>query len=93
MTWIVPNQKLGAVHATMAAGIVSQGRLVVWPQGLARVHVAQATIEKCTGTSGRNHTGLAMLIDGPNGEKPILLTGDPRDIRLYRADLQTTCRS
>jgi hypothetical protein len=78
LTWIVPNQTLGAVHATMAAGIALQGRLLVWPDDLPRVQVNQITIEKCTGRSGRNHTGLAMIVDGPNGELPILLTGDAR---------------
>ena len=78
LTWIVPNQKLGAVHGAMAAAIVRQGKLLVWPRNLWRVRTGQIRIEKCTGKSGRNNTGLAMLIDGPNGELPILLTGDAR---------------
>jgi beta-lactamase superfamily II metal-dependent hydrolase len=78
LTWIVPNQKLGAVHATMAAAVATQGRLLVWPQGLAGIRARQMTLEKCTGTSGRNSTGLALLVDGPKGELPILLTGDAR---------------
>lgn len=78
LTWIVPNQVLGAVHATMAAAIATHGSLLVWPAGLGGVQAGQITVEQCTGLSGRNHTGLAMLVDGPNGELPILLTGDAR---------------
>lgn len=78
MTWIVPNQQLGAVHAAMAATIAANGSLLVWPPGLASVTAGQVTVEKCLGTVGRNHSGLAVLVDGPLGEKPILLTGDAR---------------
>jgi hypothetical protein len=78
LTWIVPNQKLGAVHGTFAAAIAANGRLLVWPGGLASLRIGQVEIEKCLGTSGRNHTGLALLVDGPAGEPPILLTGDAR---------------
>jgi len=78
LAWIVPNQQLGAVHATMAAAIATTGTLLVWPAGLPTMRVSQVTIEKCTGTSGRNNSGLALLVDGPNGERPILLTGDAR---------------
>lgn len=78
MTWIAPLQKLGAVHSAFAASIVAAGRLLIWPTGLAGLSVGQVTIEKCTGTSGRNSTGLAMFVDGPHGEKPILITGDAR---------------
>jgi hypothetical protein len=78
LNWVVPDQKLGAVHATMAGSIAVNGALLVWPAGLPGLSVRQVTVEKCTGTSGRNNTGLAVLVDGPNGEKPILLTGDAR---------------
>jgi hypothetical protein len=78
LTWIVPNQRLGAVHAAMAAAISLSGKLLVWPPGLALTSVGQVRIEKCTGSSGRNHTGLAALVSGPAGQDPILLTGDAR---------------
>ena len=77
MSWIVPNQELGVVHGAFAADVVANGRLLVWPDGLAGMHVGKVTVEKCTG-AGRNHSGLALLVDGPNAEPPILLPGDAR---------------
>lgn len=76
-TWIVPNQKLGAVHATFAASVASTGRLLVWPSICKSLKRGQLTLFKCTGT-GRNHSGLAIEVTGPDGEPPILLTGDAR---------------
>ena len=76
LTWIVPLQKPGVAHSAMALNIVRQGRLLVWPKHLRRVRAGQVRVEKCTGKSGRNNTGLAMLVDGPRGQPPILLTGD-----------------
>lgn len=78
LDWIVPNPRLGAVHGTMAASIATRGRLLVWPAHLGGLKIGQVTIEKCTGTSGRNSTGLALLVDGPDGGEPILLSGDAR---------------
>jgi hypothetical protein len=78
LSWIVPNQKLGAVHGTMAASIAARGRLLVWPTGLGYLSIGQVTIEKCVGTSGRNSTGLAVLVDGPHPGEHILLSGDAR---------------
>lgn len=74
LPWVVPNQQLGAVHATFAAGV---RQLLVWPSGLTQLTIGQVTIVKCTG-NGRNHSGLAMRVAGPLGEPPILLTGDAR---------------
>ncbi len=77
--WITPVQSLGAVHSTFAAGLHSAGKLFVWPSALARLSSGQMTIHKCTSTgANRNHTGLAMEVQGPSGEPPILLTGDAR---------------
>lgn len=76
--WLVPNQKLGAVHGTFAASILGAGTLLVWPKGLRGLSLGQARVEKCIGSSGRNHSGLALLVDGPGGEPPIMLTGDAR---------------
>ncbi len=78
MTWLAPNQKLGAVHSALATLIVKNGQLLIWPAGLTGLTIGQVTLEKCTGVKGRNNTGLATLVDGPPGEKPILLTGDAR---------------
>lgn len=78
LDWIVPNQILGAVHATFAASIVNQGKLLVWPNNLASISSHnQITIFKCAG-NGRNQSGLAVEVAGPNQEDPILLTGDAR---------------
>ncbi|HEY1629803.1 MAG TPA: hypothetical protein VGF56_00710 [Rhizomicrobium sp.] len=79
LTWIAPNQKIGPIHAAFAAMVVANGRLLIWPSGLALAQNAQTTIRirKCTG-SGRNHSGLAAEVDGPNGDLPILLPGDAR---------------
>lgn len=78
LTWIVPNQLLGAVHATFAAAILNGGgKILVWPNTLHHLQKGQCHIHKCTG-QGRNHSGLALEIDGPRGEEPILLTGDAR---------------
>jgi len=79
LNWVVPLQTLGGVHATFAAGLQKAGRLFVWPNSLSALTSGQLTIRKCTGQgAGRNHTGLAMEVAGPNGEEPILLTGDAR---------------
>ena len=79
LTWIVPQQTLGAVHATFAAGLHSVGKLQVWPPGLPQLTSGQMTVYKCTGRgAGRNHTGLAMEVAGPANKPPILLTGDAR---------------
>ncbi len=75
-TWIVPRQTLGAVHRSFAAGIQRHGRLLVWPNGLKSVVRGCVSIEKCTG-AGKNNSGLAMIVTGPNGDK-VLLPGDAR---------------
>ena len=79
LTWIAPNQKLGAIHATFGALIVANGKLLIWPTHLAAAqnHTGSVRIVRCTG-AGRNHSGLAAEVHGPNGELPILLTGDAR---------------
>ena len=77
MDWIVPNQALGAVHATFAAGLAAKGKLRVWPNTLPSVSVGQLQIVRCQG-KGRNHSGLAVEVAGPRGEAPILLGGDAR---------------
>lgn len=77
--WIVPNQWLGAVHATFAAGLHAAGNLLVWPARTASLLSGQVTIRKCTARGkARNHTGLAVEVSGPAGEAPILLPGDAR---------------
>lgn len=77
LKWVVPNQSLGAVHTTFASGLASAGNLLVWPSGLPFVQVGAVTVWKCQ-HAGRNHSGLAIEVQGPQGEDPILLTGDAR---------------
>lgn len=76
-SWIVPNQSLGAVHATFAAKVLVQGRLLVWPAGSMTAKTGRLTVHKCNGF-GRNHSGLAMEVAGPWPKPPILLPGDAR---------------
>lgn len=77
LRWIVPDQKIGIVHGVFASLVLANGTLMVWPKGLPKVSMGQVTIEKCIGAH-RNDSGLAVLVDGPNGEPPILLPGDAR---------------
>ena len=77
MQWIVPLQGLGAVHSAFAAVLAGNGCLNVWPSSLDRLGVGQIMIRKCTG-NGRNHSGLAVEVHGPDGQSPILLPGDAR---------------
>lgn len=79
LDWIVPVQKMGSVHATFAATLHAAGHLFVWPGATPSLVSGQLTVSKCLGRgTGRNHTGLALEIDGPNGKPPILLPGDAR---------------
>lgn len=79
LDWIVPVQKMGCVHATFAATLHAAGRLFVWPGSVPSLVSGQLTMSKCLGRgAGRNHTGLAMEIKGPNSQPPILLPGDAR---------------
>ena len=75
--WIAPNQTLGVVHRAFAASLAIRSQLLVWPANLSGLTIGQLTIVKCCG-SGRNHSGLAVTVAGPNGEPDILLTGDAR---------------
>lgn len=79
LDWIAPNQVLGGVHGTFAAGLFAAGKLKVWPATLPLLSSGQMIVKKCTGRGrSRNHSGLAMEVVGPNREAPILLAGDAR---------------
>jgi hypothetical protein len=79
LPWIAPQQRLGAVHATFAAGLHRAGNLYIWPGTQTSLTHRQITIHQCTGGgAGRNHTGLAVEVAGPGKKAPILLTGDAR---------------
>ena len=77
LTWIAPFQTLGpGVQSAMARNIVASGRLMVW-NGIGTLSKGSLTLERCTGPAkGMNRDGIAVWVDGPNGEGPILLPAD-----------------
>lgn len=78
LTWIVPNQPLGAVQAKLASYLYRMNKLAVWPGGLMPPTYGQVRIEQCLGGS-INDRGLALFISPPSGQGPeILLPGDAR---------------
>lgn len=80
--WVVPNQKLGLMHAALAAALAERGNLLVWPnQPLLKF--GGLTVFKCDGGARvkdeRNETGLAMSIADPGGSgRLVVLPGDAR---------------
>lgn len=78
-TWIAPRQKIGTVHASLAAGIVRHGRLLLWPRGAPpSLNSGHLTLHKCS-HAGRNHSGLMLEVANPaDTAQRILLTGDGR---------------
>lgn len=75
LSWLAPLQRIGAVHAAFAGKVGA--RLRIWPSGLPSAEGGQIKIIKCTG-SGRNGSGLAVEVSGPQNEDPILFPGDAR---------------
>ncbi|MEQ9561762.1 MAG: hypothetical protein RLN69_04515, partial [Woeseiaceae bacterium] len=78
LTWIVPDQgSLPGVHASFAEQLIMDGATVYrWPDEWKEKQFGQLTIQRCTGR-GRNDSGLALLIDAPDGtDRRVLLTGD-----------------
>ena len=77
LTWIAPFQTLApGVQSAMAKNIASNGRLMVW-NGTGSLSRGSLTIERCTGPArGMNRDGIAVWVDGPKGEDPILLPAD-----------------
>lgn len=73
--WIVPQQELGPVHVAFAQSI--RGRLCVWPGWLRSIETPSVRVERCTGR-GRNHSGLAVILKGPNAHDRMLFPGDAR---------------
>lgn len=83
LTWIVPRQRLGPVHAQFLRRLLCKGEILVWPEGLESVEMGQVRIEKCTGSAkNRNHSGLAMVVsNGATSQQQtekVLLPGDCR---------------
>ncbi len=75
--WIVPRQRLGATHAQFASRLLSKGNLLIWPDALPHLSFAFGKVQKCNG-SGRNDSGLAVLVDTQLGTRSALLPGDAR---------------
>jgi beta-lactamase superfamily II metal-dependent hydrolase len=75
--WIAPLQVLGpGPQSAMASALAANGRLLVWG-GTGTVARGGIELERCYGLAGnQNRTGLAVWIDGPGAEDPILLPGD-----------------
>lgn len=77
LTWIAPFQALGpGAQSAMAKNIIASGRLMIW-NGHGTLSHGSLMLERCTGPAkGMNRDGIAVWIDGPNGEDPILLPAD-----------------
>jgi hypothetical protein len=76
--WLVPRQKLGAVHRAFATELVERGHLHIWPSSLPSLTVGQITVEHCTGKD-QNDSGLSMIVKkAPRCKKKstVLLPGD-----------------
>lgn len=78
-TWIAPMQKaVGPSHLSFAQAIQSKGKLLLWARGTqSPITSGSLTLERCT-AAGRNHSGIALIVDGPVGKNPILFPGDAR---------------
>jgi hypothetical protein len=78
-TWIAPMQKgVGPTHLAFAQAIHQMGTLHLWARGnQPPIKNGAVTLERCTG-SGRNHSGIAVIINGPPGTNPVLFPGDAR---------------
>jgi hypothetical protein len=79
--WIVPRHdgSLGPVHTRFLGELIEAGEVLVWPSGLSSLGVGGLTVSLCTGSPrDRNNSGLAMALDGPQGEeeKRMLFPGD-----------------
>lgn len=74
LDWVVPLQKVGKTHYTLALRINSNGKLLIWPNNLSLLSFAGGDIIKCNGTS-KNDSGLALVIKSNNVGQS-LLPGD-----------------
>ena len=86
LRWIAPVQPLGPGPQAAFAAAVST-TLLTWI-GPGPVRQGAIKLERCTGPSGnQNRTGIAVWVEGPAGEDPVLLPGDAgyRDIPGVRA--------
>lgn len=72
--WLVPRQKLGPSHLSLARKLNSKGNLLIWPHGIKFLPIKGiGEIFKCEGKS-LNNSGLGLLTTFDN--KRILLPGD-----------------
>jgi hypothetical protein len=78
MTWVLPRQEMGFTHRAFLADVLgSGGQILFWPSGLDSMSVGQIKIDRCIG-NGRNHSGLAAVLQSPDQREKMLFTGDAR---------------
>lgn len=77
LTWVAPLQVPGpGPQSAMANALAAKGTLLVWG-GTGTLKSGGIEIERCMGPAGnQNRTGIAVWIEGPAPEDPILLPGD-----------------
>ena len=80
-TWIAPRQIIGPKHKAFANRIAAAGgKLLIWgatPSTLSVAAGAQTLkLSRCTGTTGRNGSGIAAEVSNPHNSRQWLLTGD-----------------
>ncbi len=87
-TWIVPRQRIGAVHRTFLGHL---NNVHVWPSTASHISLGSLSIYKCAGP-GRNHSGLVATYkpEWARGEG-ILLPGDC-DYSYLPEEIGTPCK-
>jgi len=80
-TWVTPRQKISTTHTLLANDILKAGgRVLVVPAGTPpmrwTVGGQEFDLRRCTATSGRNGTGLALVVTDKASGRAWVLTGD-----------------
>ena len=69
---------VGPSHLSMAHALNRLGTLHLWGSSVTgSIRAGSLLLERCSGR-GRNHSGIAIIVDGPPASRPILLPGDAR---------------
>lgn len=79
--WVVPRQKISTTHVLLANDILNAGgAILVVPAGTPPMRWTNGSqmfdLQRCTGTSGRNSTGLALVVTDLQSGRAFVLTGD-----------------
>jgi len=76
-TWIAPMQKaVGPSHLSFAQAIKTLGTLYLWGAGAQPpITFGRLRLERCY-RAGRNDSGIALIVEGPEHMNPVLLPGD-----------------